>query len=440
MIPSGIHTYIKRPKLPRTSGPFTVPTLCAAYNWPRNLPGGGVIAIVELGGGWVQSDIDAFFRSVGQPSPRLTDVSVDGTTNTPDPSPDSADFEVALDIEVAAAAYYVATGKVATVRVYWSQDIAQAVRKAAADGCDVCSISWGADEAVWGADAVRQMELAATVATTAGMVVFAAAGDNDASDGGDTPANVDCPACCPHVIGCGGTSKSSSAEVVWNNDPNPHDPNGEGTGGGYSTVFPKQSFQVNAPLPPPGLGRMVPDVAANADPNTGYTIFCHGSPTVIGGTSAVAPLYAGLFAAFGRKLGFVTPKIWQHAACFTDITVGGNGLYVANVGPDPCTGMGVPIGQTLAGVFAPPAPHVTLEQVETAIHAEYVAGSFFSVLLRSQAIALANRACARLLSSQTTPTLTSVESAIAAALQGRFAYLRTTAEQIVDAAIAPLFP
>ena len=126
---------------------WTVPALCAAYNWPTGLPGKGVIGIVELGGGWVKSDIDAYFKSIGQPSPSITDVSVDGTTNTPG---NDADVEVALDIEVAAAAYYVATGRIAAVRVYWSQDIASAVAKAAKDGCDVCSISWGADEAEWG--------------------------------------------------------------------------------------------------------------------------------------------------------------------------------------------------------------------------------------------------------------------------------------------------
>ena len=150
-------------------GPWNVPDLCQAYNWPTGLAGGGVIAIVELGGGWVQSDMDQFFAGIGQPVPQITDVSVDGTRNTPDPGPNSADGEVALDIEVAGAAYHVATGKPATIRVYWAQDIAAAVRAATADGCDVCSISWGADEANWGAQAGSDMEQAATAATAAGQ-------------------------------------------------------------------------------------------------------------------------------------------------------------------------------------------------------------------------------------------------------------------------------
>jgi kumamolisin len=338
------------------AAPWSVPDLCTAYSWPTNLAGEGVIAIVELGGGWVQADMNAFFQSIGQPAPSITDVSVDGTENNPNQSvgsSDDPDYEVALDIEVSGAAYYAAAGKAATIRMYWSQNIDTAVQKAADDGCDVCSISWGADEAVWGTSAVEEMESAAASATGSGLVVFAAAGDNDSSDGGPTPANVDAPASCPHVIGCGGTNKTASSETVWNDDPGQTD--GEGTGGGYSTVFPVQSFQIGAPPAPAGTqygtGRMVPDVAGDADPNTGYTIYVHGSTTVVGGTSAVAPLYAGLFASFGTKLGFVTPKLWQNQSSFYDITQGGNGFYDAAPGPDPCSGIGSPIGNKIAALF-----------------------------------------------------------------------------------------
>ncbi|HMK91097.1 MAG TPA: S53 family peptidase [Methylocystis sp.] len=363
-VKAGIHSYVHyaRPRVKpyfklkaaggknrhAASASWNVPDLCAAYNWPTNLAGGGVIAIVELGGGWVQSDIDQFFGSIGQPSPQLTDVSVDGTKNAPNPDPGGPDGEVALDIEVAGAAYYVATGKPAVIRIYWAQDIATAVRAATADGCDVCSISWGADEAKWGPQAAEDMEQAATDATAAGMIVFAASGDNDSGDGGPNPANVDVPSSCPHVIGCGGTSKTQSNETVWNNSPG--NPNGQGTGGGFSKFFkPMPPWQLGAPH---GRGRMVPDVAANADPETGYNIFFHGTQTTIGGTSAVAPLYAGLFASFGQKLGFVTPTLWENQLCFNDITQGDNGQFRAEPGPDPCTGIGSPIGVKIAALFA----------------------------------------------------------------------------------------
>jgi kumamolisin len=360
------HPYFKlRKPTQRTAGapaaqapeatPWTLPDLCAAYNWPSQLAGGGVIAVVELGGGWVQSDMNSFFQSIDQPTPSITDVSVDGTQNTPNQggSAGDADYEVALDIQVAGGSYYLATGQAATIRVYWSQDIGTAVQAAANDGCDVCSISWGADEADWGNTAAEQMESIAEAATAAGMIVFAASGDNDSSDGGQTPANVDCPSSCPHVVGCGGTTKTSTEEIVWNNNPGQTD--GSGTGGGYSTIFPVQSWQIGAPVPPSGTpygtGRMIPDVSANADPNTGYEIYVHSAPTVVGGTSAVAPLYAGLFASFGTKLGFVTPTLWENQGDFNDITVGNNGYYNAGPGPDPCSGIGTPIANDIAQIF-----------------------------------------------------------------------------------------
>ena len=356
--------------------PWDVADLCAAYSWPTKLAGGGVIGIIELGGGWVQSDIDAYFAKAQLPKPSIIDVPIGGRNN-PNPGGNPStnpDGEVALDIEVAAAAYSVATGAAASIRVYWADgsdwgSMATAIAAAAADGCDVCSISWGTDEANWqaagqtaGVDYAGKLNAAAQAAAAAGMTIFAASGDNDAGDGGDTPANVDLPSSSPFVVGCGGTMKphGGGEETVWNNDPG--NPSGEGTGGGFSTIFvPMPLWQAGAPH---GPGRMIPDVAANADPNTGYNILVHGQALSFGGTSAVAPLYAGLFAAFGRKLSLgtpqslVTPQLWLNHMCFTDITSGDNGFYRARIGPDACTGLGSPIGRKLAALFvsAPAAP------------------------------------------------------------------------------------
>ena len=347
-----VHSYLKRPSVARAQlQPWSVPDLCAAYDWPKEAPGGGVIAIIELGGGWTQGDVTQFFANVNLPAPNITDVSVDGTKNSQCNPQNDADGEVALDIQVAGAAYALATGQAANIRVYWAQDITKAISAATADGCDVCSISWGADEASWGAAAGDALEQAATAATAAGMVVFAASGDNDSSDGGPTPANVDLPASAPHVVGCGGTRKPKTGEeTVWNENPGKTD--GEGTGGGFSTLFPMPSWQAGAPH---GPGRMVPDVAADADPKTGYEIVLYGSSIVVGGTSAVAPLYAGLFASFGTKLGFITPELYLNNACFNDITKGNNGAYRASAGPDPCTGLGSPIGASLETLLTHPA-------------------------------------------------------------------------------------
>jgi carboxypeptidase C (cathepsin A) len=364
---SGAGTAIR----PSAAGAVTweVADLCAAYSWPTGLVGGGVIGIIELGGGWVQSDIDAYFTKANLPRPTVVDVSIGGA-NTPNPTGDpttNPDGEVALDIEVAAAAFSVATGVAAKIRVYWADardwgSMATAIAAAAADGCDVCSISWGSDEANWqaagssaGVDFAGKLSAAAQAATALGMTVFAAAGDNDSGDGGPNPANVDLPSSSPFVIGCGGTRKprGGGEETVWNNDPG--NPNGEGTGGGFSTIFtPMPLWQAGAPH---GPGRMVPDISANADPNTGYNIVVHGKALSFGGTSAVAPLYAGLFAAFGRKLSLatslrlITPQLWLNQTCFNDIVTGDNGFFRAEAGPDPCSGIGSPIGSKLAALF-----------------------------------------------------------------------------------------
>jgi kumamolisin len=363
---NGVHPYFKLCKagvVPRDGEAgvsWSIGALCAAYNWPTSLEGGGIIGIFEPGGGWLQSDIDQYFSAANLSPPNITDISVDGTQNSKGQPQSDADPEVTLDIQIAAAAYAFATGQAATIRVYWSQDVTAAIRSATSDGCDVCSISWGADEAVWGAAAGAALEQAAADATAAGMIVFAASGDNDSSDGGPAPANVDLPSSAPHVVGCGGTKKTQIEETVWNDDPGETD--GEGTGGGFSTLFtPMPLWQAGAPH---GPGRMVPDVAANADPNTGHEIILRGAQEVVGGTSTVAPLYAGLFAAFGEKLGFITPILYLNPTCFNDITNGDNGAFRAMVGPDPCTGLGSPMAIRLAGLFADPAATLARQLAE----------------------------------------------------------------------------
>jgi kumamolisin len=344
--------YIKYPAppglRPRVGTPYRVADLCKAYNFPINQPGGGVIGILELGGGYTQTDLDLFSQINGLPQIQVSDVPINGGQNTPG---QQADGEVLLDIQVAAAAYYFATGQMPTIKMFFapnSMSSFPAVMNAAATaGCDVLSISWGADESAWGADIADQTEAAAQQLTESGCVILAASGDNASSDG-DVGANVDLPSACPHVIGCGGTTKTPFSEVVWGDGT----PNGYGTGGGYSTLFSPPEFQIGAPPSPGHPGRMVPDVAANADPNTGYLIVVNGQEIPIGGTSAVAPFFAGLFAAFGRQLGFVTPTLWQNPEAFEDITQGSNGSFSASIGPDPCTGLGVPIGQALASLFS----------------------------------------------------------------------------------------
>jgi subtilase family serine protease len=340
-------SYIHFP-LATVAKPWTVPALAAAYNYPRGtMPGGGVIAIGELGGGWIASDLAANFAAVGMPEPTIVDVSVGGSGNAPG---NPADVEVMLDIVCAAQAYTYLTGQPAQIRIYWAPNsatgIPDATQQAAADGCDVMSWSWGQNEAGWGAAALGQMQAVAAAAVAGGMAIFAAAGDNDSGDGG-TGNNVDAPACCPAVVGCGGTRRphgitNPNQESVWNTAP------GEGTGGGFSTYFPMPSYQNGVPH---GSGRMVPDLAANADPATGYNLFVQGQWGVVGGTSAVAPLMAGYFAGLSKKPGDILTKMWQNHMAFWDVTRGNNGAYRALVGPDPCSGLGIVRGAWMASLF-----------------------------------------------------------------------------------------
>ena len=175
---------------------------------------------------------------------------------------------------------------------------------------------------------------------------------------------VDFPASSPYVISCGGTSRvkapksGQSVETVWNNNPGHAD--GQGTGGGFSELFSIEDWQLGSVQ---ARMRMVPDIAAHADPLTGYRIFVGGQPRVIGGTSAATALYAGLFAAFGPKRGFITPDLYKNQVCFNDIRGGDNGMFRAMVGPDPCTGIGSPRADLLAKRIGSDA--ATLKRVRT---------------------------------------------------------------------------
>lgn len=351
--PPKCRSYIKWPDPTRMHAggrhPWRTAALCTAYGLAQgSQPGGGVVGIIELGGGWQQSDLDRFSTLNGLPRIAVTDVSMDGAGNSPG---SDADGEVALDIQVAAATAFYLTGKMPQVRVYWAGNTTDAfaavIDRAAADGCASLSISWGTSEVNIDAAGARACEAAAARAAAVGMVVTAASGDNSANDSTGGRA-VDFPSCCPSIVACGGTTKTDSAESVWGDGA----AGDGGTGGGFSGVFSKPPYQSIGPANP---GRMVPDFAAVADPNTGWLIVLNGQEVQIGGTSAVAPFYAGAFAAVGPKPGKVNPVAWANPLVWADITVGSNG-WPAQVGPDPCTGLGVPTGRTMAIFGGTPIP------------------------------------------------------------------------------------
>ena len=367
-------------------GSFTPPEIARLYGFPTGLTGEGqCIAIIELndfdrkhkptGTGFAPADLQAYFTSLGLPTPDVTAVGVGSNgsagANMPGPDP-NADGEVMLDIEVAGA-----VAPKAKIAVYFALNtddgFLAAVNEALHDNVrkpSVISISWGSREDANTEQALNAFNQALQDAAALGVTVCCSAGDDGSSDirkpqERDGSPHADFPASSPFALACGGTKligsgTSIASEEVWND--------GRGaTGGGVSTSFTRPAYQAKAKVPksPKGKrGRGVPDVAGDADPNTGYQVrLVGGQSDVIGGTSAVSPLWAGLVALMNERLaklgkppvGFMNPLLYSipaSAGAFRDIEKGDNdieglGFYKARKGWDPCTGLGTPNGTRL---------------------------------------------------------------------------------------------
>ena len=343
---------------------YTPLDVAKLYQFPARLDGTGqTIGIIELGGGYTTSDLQKYFSSLNVPVPLVSAVSVDSGQNLPSGDPNGPDGEVMLDIEVAGA---VAPG--ARIVVYFAPNsdsgFIDALTTAVHDNVrnpNVLSISWGGPENTWTSQSLQDFDSHCADAALLGITICCSAGDHGSTDSTDPSvahANVDFPASSPNVLACGGTRLESDGgaitnETVWNN----HD--GWATGGGISEVFPVPAWQQNVQLPPSvnsgaGPGRGVPDIAGDADGQTGYQIIVDGQQGISGGTSAVSPLWAALIAllnqGLGRPVGFLTPKLYQLPAGdngLNDITMGDNGGYQAQPGWDACTGLGSPNGAAL---------------------------------------------------------------------------------------------
>ncbi len=345
----------RRKKKPAAAQPFSAVQVAALYGFPTNLNGSGqTIGILELGGGYTQDDLDTYFASVGLSTPNVVSVEVDGGTNSPG-DPSGADGEVELDIQVAGS-----VAPAANIAVYFApntdQGFIDAITTAVHDTTNkpsVLSISWGGPESSWSESSVTALDNACQSAGALGVTITVASGDSGSSDGTNGTV-VDFPASSPHVLGCGGTELFASGttiteEIVWDDQPQ-----GGASGGGFSTTFAVPTWQTSA-LPSGSSGRGVPDVSGDASPESGYNVIVDGEQQVVGGTSAVAPLYAGLIALVNQQLasqnaqsaGFVNPLLYQNAISFNDITQGNNGDYSAGKGWDACTGLGSPKGASI---------------------------------------------------------------------------------------------
>ncbi|HKV63268.1 MAG TPA: S53 family peptidase [Candidatus Acidoferrum sp.] len=352
------------------AGTFTPVQVAKLYDFPANANGTGqCIAIIELGGGFKSRDIKNYFKNtLNMTAPKVVAISVDGAHNKPTGDPNGPDGEVMLDIEVAGA-----VAPKSTLAVYFAPNTDQGFYNAIAAAVhdtrynpSVISISWGGPESSWTQQSLTQFNTLLEDAATLGLTVCVASGDNGSTDGlTDGLQHVDFPASSPYSLACGGTNLTAAggqygSERVWNEMANQE---GAG-GGGVSDVFPKPAYQANVNVPVsvnPGnfVGRGVPDVCGDADPVTGYDVLVDGQASVIGGTSAVAPLWAGLTACInqlvGKRVGSMTSLVYSQVApvanTFHDITNGNIGAFSAGPGWDPCTGFGSPIGSAIASAL-----------------------------------------------------------------------------------------
>ncbi len=359
---------------------FTPPQLASLYNFPKNFDGTGqTIAILELGGGFHAQELTTYFQNLGIAKPPSVTAATypNGGTNSPGTNaldPNNPDVEVMLDIEVCGS---IAPG--AKIIVYFAPDatdqsflgVMSAILGDTVNKPNIVSISWGGPEDEATAQFKNAFDQLLRSAAHLGVSVCVAAGDSGSADfasddsNWDGKAHVDFPASDPFALACGGTQLSASSgaiskEVVW------HDGANDGTGGGVSRFFALPSYQQNAGVPPAAdpagpVMRGVPDVSGDAAPASGYRIVCDGTSfpdpsqgiPPVGGTSAVAPLWAGLIARINQGLnkpaGFINPLLYAGPAntAFRDITEGDNGDYKAGAHWDACTGLGSPNGQSL---------------------------------------------------------------------------------------------
>lgn len=373
--------------------PLTPPQVAKLYNFPTSPNASGqTIGLLEFGGGYNVSDLQMFYNSVGVATPAVSSISVDGQPNNPGDT--GSAVEVLLDIDVAGSS---APGaKIAVYFAPWTEqgwiDAVTTAIHDAAHAPSVLSISWGwpenntIDGLTWTPAAINAVSTTFAEAAALGVTVFVSSGDHGSDCGiGDSKAHVLYPGSDPYITSCGGTSISNVSgttftEHVWNDNNNDWL-----TGGGVSDIFGLPAWQGWAGVPVSvkdgHRGRAIPDIAGNADGASGYVLYQNGkSIGSVGGTSATAPLYAGLVAllnaGLGERVGYLNPNLYAlpYGYVYRDINDGisnarGGALgYKSGPGYDCCTGLGVVNGVALENALRGVGLPVALAQYNNRLY------------------------------------------------------------------------
>lgn len=338
----------------------------AAYVPGVSLMGTGqTLGLLEFDG-YYPNDIATYLSKAGLASVPLQNVLLDGFDGTPTPAPNSANNEVALDIEVAIA---MAPG-LSKIVVYeagpdgYANDI---ISRMASDNLAAqLSCSWD-----FGADANAATEQIFLQFAAQGQSFFNASGDSGAYLG-----SVPSPDDDPYITLVGGTTLSTTgpagswvSETAWNAG------GGTATSGGFSSAYPLPSWQTGISMTAnrgSTVMRDLPDVSMVADNIS--IVADNGQQYPIYGTSASAPLWASFTALVNQyaaargypRVGFVNPAVYSlgkgasYSTYFHDI-IGGNNTnsttanrFFAVSGYDLCTGWGSPRGQQLIQALAQP--------------------------------------------------------------------------------------
>jgi pseudomonalisin len=328
---------------------YTPQQLDAMYDAPSGQTGAGQqLAIITEGDvSAPKADLATFEKTYGLPTVTWNQINV-GTPSTDASGDDEWDldsqYSTAFAPGVTTLNVYVGPSLndddiLTTINKWVSDDIAKQGSFSAGE-CDLLADAAGFTS---GLDAVLKQ------AAAQGQTMFFSSGDTGSQCPAVTGVNgvpagipdTSYPASSPYGIGVGGTSVLSNnplSETAW-----------YAGGGGLSPIEPTAAFQANAKVlgvtAPPTRG--VPDVSLDADPESGYDVVVNGTVEGIGGTSASAPSWQGIWARVNggnSSLGFAGPILYSsgESSAFNDITIGANGAYTAGPGYDLVTGLGTP--------------------------------------------------------------------------------------------------